>query len=162
MADAAGHRVLIWRSTTPVPGVIGAMQPDVVLGESITDPVSVAYDGQRLFVGDAAQHRVLIWNTLPHADNQPADVILGQSDSAPGPTSVGTPSALVSDGNNLFVADTENRRILVFSAGDFDLSENDILNSATLLPSAPRPRNARDHSRRRRSQQLRNCPVGRW
>ena len=139
MADPAGHRVLIWRSTTPMPGVIGAVPPDVVLGESFSDPVSVAYDGQRLYVGDAAQHRVLIWNALPRSDNQPADVILGQSDSVASAASVGTPSALVSDGSNLFVSDTENHRILVFSAGDIDLSENDIVNSATLLPTPLAP-----------------------
>jgi len=138
MADPAGHRVLIWRSTTPGPGVIGAVQPDVVLS-SVIDPVSVAYDGRRLFVGDASQHRVLIWNGLPNSDNQPADVTLGQADNLIGASTVGTPSALASDGNNLFVADTENHRILVFSAGDIDLSENDIMNSATLSPSALAP-----------------------
>jgi uncharacterized protein (TIGR03437 family) len=139
MADAASHRVLIWRSTTPNAGVIGPIQPDVVLGDSTVEPVSVAYDGHRLFVGDASQHRVLIWNALPNTDNRPADVVLGQSDSAPGAASVGMPAALVSDGTNLFVADTENRRILVFSAGDIDLSENDIVNSATLLPAPLAP-----------------------
>ncbi len=139
MADPSGHRVLIWRSTTPLAGVIGPMPPDVVLGSSMVDPVSVAYDGRRLYVGDASQHRVLIWNALPNADDQPADVVLGQSDSAVGAATVGTPSALASDGTNLFVADTENRRILVFSAGDIDLSENDILNSATLAPTAFAP-----------------------
>ncbi len=139
IADPSNHRVLIWRSTQPRPGVIGQLQPDVVLGDSIVDPVSAAYDGRRLFVGDASQHRVLIWNALPSADNQPADVLLGQSASGPGAATVGTPSALASDGTNLFVADTENRRILVFSTGDMDLSENDIVNSATLLPSALAP-----------------------
>ena len=79
MADPSGHRVLIWRSTTPLAGVIGPMPPDVVLGSSMVDPVSVAYDGRRLYVGDASQHRVLIWNALPNADDQPADVVLGQS-----------------------------------------------------------------------------------
>jgi uncharacterized protein (TIGR03437 family) len=139
MADAATHRVLIWRSTTPRAGVIGALQPDVILGDNMAEPVSVAYDGHRLFVGDASQRKVLIWNALPNSDNQPADVVLGQSENAAGAATVGTPTALVSDGTNLFVADTENRRILVFSAGDIDLSENDIVNSATLLPSAMAP-----------------------
>ena len=138
MADAPSHRVLIWRSTTPAAGVIGSLQPDVMLG-GVSEPVSVAYDGHRLFVGDASQHRVLIWNALPANDNQPPDAVLGQSDNAIGSASVGTPSALASDGTNLFVADTENRRILVFSAGDTDLSENDILNSATLVSSPLAP-----------------------
>ncbi len=53
-----------------------AKGPDVSLGRStndlsavsastIVDPVSVAFDGKRLFVGDAALHRILIWNSLP-------------------------------------------------------------------------------------------------
>jgi uncharacterized protein (TIGR03437 family) len=138
LADAANHRVLIWRSTTPSPGVIGAKQPDVVL--AIADPVSVAYDGRRLFVGEAAQHHVLVWNALPAFDDQPADAVLGKSDSSgPDAMSIGTPAALVSDGANLFVADTENRRILVFSPGDVDLAEDAIVNSASLqaAPLAP-------------------------
>ena len=138
MVDPSGHHVLIWRDTKPKADGIGTMQPDVVLN-SAPDPISVAYDGRRLFVGDGSQHRVLIWNALPSGDDQPADAILGQADNLVGPATVGTPSALVSDGNNLFVADTENRRILVFSAGDIDLSENDIVNSATLTPSALAP-----------------------
>jgi uncharacterized protein (TIGR03437 family) len=137
-ADAADHRVLIWRSTTPNAGLVGAKQPDVVL--TIAEPVSVAYDGHRLFVGDAAQHRVLVWNTLPNTDDQVADAVLGKGESsAPDAATIGTPAALASDGANLFVADTENRRILVFSPGDVDLREEDIVNSASLLaaPLAP-------------------------
>jgi uncharacterized protein (TIGR03437 family) len=137
-ADAANHRVLIWRSTTPNPGVIGAKQPDVVL--TLPEPVSVAYDGRRLFVGDAVQHHVLVWNALPTVDDQPADAVLGRAESnAPDAATIGTPAALTSDGANLFVADTENRRILVFSPGDLDLPEEDILNSASLVatPLAP-------------------------
>ncbi len=137
-ADPANRRVLIWRSTTSSPGVIGAKQPDVVL--TMAEPVSVAYDGRRLFVGDAAQHHVLVWNALPNTDDQPADAILGKAESgSPDAATIGTPSALVSDGTNLFVADTDNRRILVFSPGDIDLPEENILNSASLLatPLAP-------------------------
>jgi uncharacterized protein (TIGR03437 family) len=129
---------LIWRDTKPKSGAISSPQPDVVI-DSIVDPISVAYDGRRLFVGDASQHRVLIWNALPITDDQPADAVLGQADNLVGAATVGTPSALASDGTNLFVADTENRRILVFSAGDIDLSETDIVNSATLLPAALAP-----------------------
>jgi uncharacterized protein (TIGR03437 family) len=137
-ADTANHRVLIWRSTTPSPGAIGAKQPDVVL--SMAEPVSVAYDGRRLFVGDATQHRVLVWNALPNTDDQPADAVLGKTESsAPDAATIGNPAALVSDGTNLFVADTDNRRILIFSPGDIGLSEEDIINSASLLavPLAP-------------------------
>ena len=139
MANPSGHQVLIWRSNSPTAGIIGPAPPDVLLSNSVSEPVSVAYDGRRLYVGDAAQHRILIWNSLPSVDNQPADVVLGQSDNSIGAAAVGTPAALVSDGTNLFVADTENRRILVFSAADLDLSETDIVNSATLTPTPLAP-----------------------
>jgi uncharacterized protein (TIGR03437 family) len=138
-SEAAKHQVLIWRSTTPNPGVIGVRQPDVTLG--IGEPISVAYDGHRLFVGDGASHRVLVWNALPTADGQPADAVLGEvgESSTPGAAAIGTPAALVSDGTNLFVSDTANRRILVFTPGDIGLLEDAIVNSASLVsePLAP-------------------------
>ena len=97
----------------------------------------MAYDGQRLFVGDAAQHHVLVWNALPTVDDQPADAVLGKAESsAPDAATIGTPAALDSDGTNLFVADTDNRRILVFSPGDIDLPEEDIVNSASCWHAA--------------------------
>jgi uncharacterized protein (TIGR03437 family) len=137
-ADAVNHRVLIWRSTTPNPGAIGVKLPDVLL--NVADPVSVAYDGRRLFVGDAAQHRVLIWNGLPNSDDQPADAVLGKTEASNvDAAAIGTPAALISDGTNLFVADPDNRRILVFAPGDLALAEDAIVNSASLLatPVAP-------------------------
>ncbi len=140
-ADPPNHRVLIWRDSS-LPRV--AKGPDIVL--AVADPVSTAFDGKRLFVGDAALHRVLIWNSLPASDTQPADVVLGQpsfSSSAmsevPGPDSISRPSAMVSDGTNLFVADAVDHRILVFTAGDLPLASGSVLNSASLAagPSAP-------------------------
>ncbi len=154
IADTAAHHVLIWRdSSTPHAG----KGPDVVLGKSsgdaslisastIADPISVAFDGKRLFVGDAALHRVLIWNSLPASDNQPADAVLGQQSSTsvnsvdiPGPDTIARPSALASDGANLFVADAVDHRILVFTAADTPLAGNAVVNSASLAagPAAP-------------------------
>lgn len=152
VADTANHRVLIWRdSTAPRPD----RGPDIILGRAsealppgpatLVSPVSVALDGKRIFVGDAALHRVLVWNSLPVTDDQPADVVLGQPDfasnlaaDAPGPEWIVTPSAMVSDGNDLFVADTVSRRILVFSPGDLPRPDA-ALNSASLMngPVAP-------------------------
>ena len=153
VADTANHRVLIWRdSTAPRPD----HGPDIILGRSsefslpgpatLVSPVSVALDGRRVFVGDAALHRVLVWNSLPMTDGQSADVVLGQPDFAsdatsdvPGAESIAAPSAMVSDGNNLFVADTTNHRILVFSPGELPLAADSIVNSASLVsgPLAP-------------------------
>ncbi|MFL6352211.1 MAG: hypothetical protein ACJ74Z_10225 [Bryobacteraceae bacterium] len=154
VADPPNHRVLIWRDTR----LSAANQmPDVVLGQSnpglssiqgnsLIEPISVTFDGNHLFVGDAALRRVLIWNSLPTANNQPADAVIGQQN----PTSIETsevpradtirrPTALLSDGTNLFVADSVDRRILVFTAAETLLPNNAISNSASLIagPLAP-------------------------
>lgn len=145
LADAPNHRVLIWRDAS-----IPSQQPDVVLGRgsrgasisasTLLDPASVAFDGKRLFAGDAALHRVLVWNSLPVADDQPADVVLGQADFSsaaandlPAANTLRDPAALVSDGTNLFVADAADRRILVFTPGDTALTGDAVVNSASLL-----------------------------
>jgi uncharacterized protein (TIGR03437 family) len=138
VADAANHRVLIWRDTS-----VGSQKPDIVLGRgnsAFLEPTSVAFDGKRLFAGDVGLHRVLVWNTLPVTDDQPADAVLGQPDFAstaandvPGANTLHNPAALVSDGTNLFVADATDRRILVFTPGDTALAGDAVVNSASLL-----------------------------
>jgi uncharacterized protein (TIGR03437 family) len=89
---------------------------------------------------------VLVWDSLPAFDNQPADAVLGQPDFAtsttadvPAADTISRPVALESDGANLFVADSVNRRILVFTAGDTKLDATAVTNSATLTagPLAP-------------------------
>ena len=154
VVDTQGHRVLVWRD---VSSPRSSQAPDIVLGRTVRDssgisaasmmePVSVALDGKRMFVGDAALHRVLIWNSIPSADNQPADAVLGQpnftavsASDTPGPETIGRPVALASDGTNLFVGDGSERRILVFTAADVPLSSKAVLNSASLSagPVAP-------------------------
>lgn len=153
VADAANHRVLLWRDAS---SPRADRRPDVILGglsealplgpATLSNPVSVALDGKRLFVGDAALHRVLVWNTLPAVDEQPADSVLGQPDfvsasptDLPEPHSIVTPLALASDGTNLFVADAASSRILVFSPADTPLASDSVINSATLRtgPLAP-------------------------
>ena len=106
---------------------------------SITNPISVAYDGKRLFVGDGILRRVFVWNGLPASDTQPPDAILGQANSngewdGPAADTIGLPSALVSNGTDLFVADRTNGRILVFTPSDTTLGSTQIKNSATLPP----------------------------
>jgi uncharacterized protein (TIGR03437 family) len=140
VADTANHRVLIWLGITPSP------KPDVVLSRPFLDPVSVALDGRHLFVGDAGWRRILIWNTLPSSDDTPADEVLGQPDfssstisDTPGSASLHTPAALVSDGVNLFVADSSDRRILVFTPGDSALTADALVNSASLLSTGFAP-----------------------
>src|SRR4051812_3247550 len=133
IADPVSHRVLVWRDSRSASAASG---PDVVLGSAsdasasqsgttLGDPISVALDGRRLFVGDAALHRVLIWNSLPKVGTQPADVVLGQSDFSsssdrvPAPARIARPSALFSDGKNLYVGDAVAHRVLVFTPSEF-------------------------------------------
>lgn len=135
IADTARRDVSIWRDVSS-PQANNA--PDIIL-TAVMEPVSVAFDGSRVFVGDAALHRVLVWNSIPTAGNQPPDAVLGQPGEVIGPDTIGQPDALASDGVNLFVADGVNRRILVFTAGDTPLANGAIVNSAsmTTAPLAP-------------------------
>jgi uncharacterized protein (TIGR03437 family) len=152
--DTRTHRILIWHDVTSAAANAG---PDVTLSLSdprsgsanestIVDPISVAVDGTHLFVGDAALHRVLVWKSLPTVDNQPADAVLGQPDfsfrepnDTPRPDTIFRPDALVSDGMNLFVGDSHDRRVLLFSAADSFLPSDSLLNSATLTTGSFAP-----------------------
>lgn len=111
---------------------------DVVLGQtdfvstniSVTQagmrtPTAVASDGRVLAVADSDNNRVLIWNSIPSANGAPADVVVGQSNftsnSIPGgnvPTakSMRGPSGLWIQNGKLYVADTQNHRILIFNS----------------------------------------------
>ena len=142
-ADAANHRVLIWRhghDQNEIPDTVldGSASPNGLL-----EPVSVTFDGRFLFVGDAARHRVFVWNSLPAASNQAPDAILGSAGPSPsylpGPDTIRRPDALASDGENLFVSDTASARILVFTAADTQLPGNALSNAASLSadPVAP-------------------------
>ncbi|MBV9268225.1 MAG: hypothetical protein JO061_18800, partial [Acidobacteriaceae bacterium] len=145
--DTFTRRVLIWRDVSSPSASSG---PDVILSPSdpqsepseatLMEPVSVALDSKRLFVGDAALHRVLVWNTVPASPNQLPDAVLGQHDFSSQQTTdvpradvLKRPDALVSDGANLYVADSVDRRILVFSPSDLPLDTDSVVNSATGL-----------------------------
>lgn len=139
VADTGQNRVFIWNNTPKTK----YQQPDVVLGQvektdtdrnaggkvtgsTLMYPSGLWSDGNRLVVCDAWNHRILIWNTLPTANGQAADIVLGQPDfsandpnvagigSAPTARSLNWPYGVDSDGERLFVADTGNRRVLVY------------------------------------------------
>jgi hypothetical protein len=90
-------------------------------------PTGVACDGTHLVVSDRANHRVLVWKQFPTTNGQAADAVLGQ----PSFTSVGAhggagpfvvtangfnvPTGIVLDGTSLWVADTENNRVVEWS-----------------------------------------------
>jgi len=131
VADGGNNRVMLWNTFPTASGQAASM----VLGQlifttgasaspptasSLSEPHGVFFDGTRLFVADTKNNRVLIWNSLPTGSGQAADVVVGQSDfvskgSGTTATTMAGPRDVLAVGNALFVADTENDRVLVFT-----------------------------------------------
>lgn len=133
VADPGHNRVLVWNeiptaSGTPADLVLG--QPDFttceanaggVSARSLQWPTDVWSDGVRLFVADAMNNRVLGWSVFPETSDAPADLVLGQSSftstrAAASQGGLQFPYFLDSNGNQLFVADQWNNRVLVWNA----------------------------------------------
>jgi hypothetical protein len=86
-------------------------------------PRGVWLDDQRLIVCDSGNHRVLIWNSVPTADQAPADVVLGQPDfESEGPAARGRgpenglhlPTGVIVADGKLLIADAWHHRVLVW------------------------------------------------
>ncbi len=159
VADTGNNRILIWNR---VPSANG-QTADLVLGQSdfnsfvqpdltkttveakptnMLTPVSVSSDGQRLYVADLGHNRVLVWNSIPTANQAPADLALGQPDMQSAVSNNSTkvcaskgkdkdekdfypqrceatlefPRFALSDGRRLFIADGGNDRILIYNS----------------------------------------------
>lgn len=158
VSDTGQNRVFIWNQ---IPTAT-QQKPDFVIGQadskntgrnsggdasaqSLQYPSAVWTDGQCLIVADAWNHRVLIWNSFPDQHNQCADVVLGQDDflgSLPNKKGVNTdptasslywPYGIAVYEGNLFIADTGNRRVLIFkqipnhsgASADFVIGQED-------------------------------------
>lgn len=140
VADTDNNRVLIWNS---IPTTNGA-PADLVLGQSsfttcvsndsngdgtlesiptastLALPGGVWTDGTRLLVADTSNYRVLLWNEFPTTNGQPADVVLGQPDfntvaETTTAESLRGPRSVTSTGEQIFVAEEVNHRVLVWS-----------------------------------------------
>ncbi len=137
ICDTGHHRLLGWKKvpeddTTPADWVIG--QKDFysegrngktdVSAASVNVPTGICACGDGMAVADAWNHRILIWKTLPEDNNVPADIVIGQNDFLSNEANHGKDHALANsmhwpygvswqDGH-LFVADSENRRVLIW------------------------------------------------
>ncbi|EUA23050.1 NHL repeat family protein [Mycobacterium xenopi 4042] len=87
-------------------------------------PRGVFIDEHHLVVADSGNHRVLIWHGLPTADEQSADVVLGQPDGTTegraaggrGPANgMNLPTGVLVHDGRLLVADAWHHRILVWN-----------------------------------------------
>ncbi len=99
----------------------GFVAPYSVSPVGMRTPTGVASDGHMLAVADADNNRVLIWKTIPSAMDQPADLVLGQptfNTALPGTsgTSLRGPEGVWIQGNQFFVADTQNHRVLIWNS----------------------------------------------
>ena len=109
-------------------------QPDFITDTINTDatqnnlrlPSALASDGVHLAVADTYHNRVLIWNHLPTYSNAPADVVVGQANFAnwqslplttpPTASSMRAPQGVWIQNGKLFVADTQNNRVLIWNS----------------------------------------------
>ena len=86
-------------------------------------PTAVASDGVHVVVADTNHNRVLIWNRIPTANDAPADVVVGQPNFTSTSLPAGSPNAKSMRGpqgvwiqnGRLYVADTQNNRVLIFN-----------------------------------------------
>jgi hypothetical protein len=121
--------------TSSCPVCVG--NADVVLGQpdftttntnlsqsGLRTPSAVASDGTVIAVADSDNNRVLIWNQIPTANGVPADVVVGQSNfttgsipgNVPSAKSMRGPSGVWIQNGKLYVADTQNHRIMIFNS----------------------------------------------
>ena len=89
---------------------------------SLRTPTAVATDGNILAVADTDNNRVLIWKSIPQMNGTPADIVLGQKDfvtiQAPvlDNKSFRAPQGVWIQGSRLFVADTQDHRVMVWNS----------------------------------------------
>ncbi|MEA5578169.1 hypothetical protein [Anabaena sp. UHCC 0451] len=137
VADTGHHRLLGWRNLPtkdhqPADWVMG--QPDFFHeGQNAKDtprkntfsvPTGICKCGDGLAVADAWNHRILIWYSVPEDSNIPADLVLGQSNFIDNQSNRGSQQAAANTlhwpygifyyQGKLFVADTGNRRLLIW------------------------------------------------
>ncbi len=137
VSDTGHHRLLGWRNlptkdSQPADWVIG--QPDFyhegqnakgTTGRTTLNvPTGICSCGEGLAVADAWNHRILIWKNLPEDSNVPADLVLGQvnfienepnrGSQQPSTSTMHWPYGIFYHQGRLLVADTGNRRVLIW------------------------------------------------
>ena len=105
-------------------------------GATLNFPRFALSDGTRLFISDSGNDRILVYNEIPLENGATADVVIGQPDfialtDSDGAGNLRSPGALAHDGENLYVADPLQRRILVFTPGEEMIVRDGIRNAAS-------------------------------
>ena len=131
VTDWGNNRILIYNQR-PVsgPGEADIVVGQTAFGESGSDtkdnrldsPESLYVTGNKLIVADSLNNRVLIWNTVPTTNDAAADIVLGHSDfttkftNEVNASTLNFPTAVWSDGTQLFVLDAGNHRIMIWNS----------------------------------------------
>lgn len=137
VADTGHHRLLGWSECPSADGIAA----DWVIGQpdffsegrnaktdpgptTLNVPTGITAYGKGLVVADAWNHRVLLWRQIPSASHCPPDLVLGQNDfeaveinrgrTTPRADTLNWPYGVASWGGMLVVADTGNRRVLIW------------------------------------------------
>lgn len=152
VVDSQNNRVLIWNT---VPATNGA-PADIVLGQAdftskvpardqssglitgpgqkgFTQPGGLWTDGLRLLVADTGDNRVLYWTSIPTTSNAQATYVIGQVDFTRAVLGAGSGlnapfSVAVSNGGQIYIADTSNNRVIKF--GSLPIASNPTAQSA--------------------------------
>jgi hypothetical protein len=168
VADGANNRVLIWNSFPTASGTAanvvlgwntfgygrGDAEPATPTASTLNSPQGVFFDGTWLWVADTNNNRVLGWNGMPTTSGQAANIVLGQGSFGGASANQGgavtektlnSPYSVWVTGNSLFVADTFNHRVVVYTpvptasntAASAVLGQGDLRhNTASSTPSA--------------------------
>jgi len=117
---------------------------------------AVATDGVRFAIADTDNNRVLLWNSIPNGNTHP-DLVIGQTDFNTKPptqqlgvvtaTTMRGPQGVWIGNNKLYVADTQNHRVLIWNswptknnqAPDVVLGQPDFTHANAPPPSATAP-----------------------
>lgn len=140
VADTANNRVLVYGlsatndlTDTEADYVIGQQsfsqvasnQGGVVAANTLSGPTGLAYDdaNQRLYISDTGNNRVLVYTAAITDNNQDANLVLGQTSlmnnsSRTARNGMASPQAVAVNTvtNEVSVADTDNNRVLVWTA----------------------------------------------
>ncbi|BAY13781.1 hypothetical protein [Calothrix sp. NIES-2098] len=137
VSDTGHHRLLGWRNLPTT----DSQSADWIIGQpdfyhegqnakgtpgkaTLSVPTGICACGEGLAVADAWNHRVLIWKKVPEDSNVPADLVLGQANftnnepnrgsQAAAANTMHWPYGILYHQGRLFVADTGNRRVLIW------------------------------------------------
>ena len=100
-----------------------SLQPPILISPRAASatPLILPTDGKILVLADTDNNRVLIWKTIPTTIDQPADIVLGQANFTTATlgltaSSLRGPQGVWVQGTQLFVADTQNSRVLIWNS----------------------------------------------